>query len=165
LIYFTADQHFNHYKIIEYCKRPFQNVQEMNDALVSNWNSVVNSRDLVFILGDFAMRNADDYAIQLNGTKVFLCGNHDKRWVISALRIISGCTRIFMQHSPYLKEVPEPIDLILCGHVHDKWIMQHWNKIPMINVGVDVWNYKPVSLSTIKNYALTLPKEVLPESL
>lgn len=34
---------------------------------------------------------------------------------------------------------------LLCGHVHNHWKM----KDKMINVGVDVWNYKPVSLDQI----------------
>jgi calcineurin-like phosphoesterase family protein len=122
----------------------------MNDALIDNWNSEVAQSDLVFILGDFAMRNADEFAIKLNGTKVFLCGNHDKRWELSALLVISDRIHIFMQHSPYIKEVPQNTELILCGHVHDKWKSKLWKDLPMINVGVDVWDYKPVSLKTIK---------------
>jgi len=31
--------------------------------------------------------------------------------------------------------------ILLCGHVHDKWKV----KGRQINVGVDVWNYAPVS--------------------
>lgn len=37
---------------------------------------------------------------------------------------------------------------LLCGHVHEKWKTRG----RMINVGVDVWDYKPVSLSTLLNY-------------
>jgi calcineurin-like phosphoesterase family protein len=131
----------------------------MNQALVNNWNSVVTPHDLVFILGDFSMHHANDWASQLNGTKVFLCGNHDKRWELSALFVISDDIHIFMQHSPYLKEVPTGIELILCGHVHDKWKSKHWNGLPVINVGVDIWDFKPISIDTIQTYTLTLPKE------
>lgn len=34
---------------------------------------------------------------------------------------------------------------LLCGHVHDKWKTKH----KMINVGVDVWNFQPVSTTEI----------------
>jgi len=148
-IFFTADQHFGHFNIIHYCKRPFRDVPEMNNALTNNWNETVSNSDIVFILGDFAMRHQNEYASQLNGQKVFLCGNHDKRWELSSLFLISNGLHIFMQHSPYLKEVPDGTELILCGHVHHNWKIKDWNKIPIVNVGVDVWDYKPVSLDTI----------------
>ncbi|MBP9692257.1 MAG: hypothetical protein KBD90_02885, partial [Alphaproteobacteria bacterium] len=34
---------------------------------------------------------------------------------------------------------------LLCGHVHDKWKTMH----KMINVGVDAWNFQPVSVIEI----------------
>jgi calcineurin-like phosphoesterase family protein len=123
----------------------------MNSALIANWNGVIKKSDLVFILGDFCMRNPDRFISPLNGTKIFLCGNHDKRWELSALLVISDGIHIFMQHSPYLKEVPQGTELILCGHVHDKWKSKMWKDTLMVNVGVDVWDYKPVSLETIKS--------------
>jgi len=41
LIFFTSDQHFCHTKIITMRNRPFADVDEMNKALIANWNSVV----------------------------------------------------------------------------------------------------------------------------
>jgi calcineurin-like phosphoesterase family protein len=133
----------------------------MNQSLIVNWNSIVNDSDLIFILGDFSMHNIEHYMPLLNGNKVLIKGNHDRQHNISSLLITSHGTRIYMQHKPYLKEVPENTELILCGHVHDKWRGKHWNGLPIINVGVDVWDYKPVSLDAIRNYALTLPNEVV----
>jgi calcineurin-like phosphoesterase family protein len=46
--FFTADTHFNHDNIIEYCNRPFKNAEEMNDTLIINWNSVVGEHDTVY---------------------------------------------------------------------------------------------------------------------
>jgi hypothetical protein len=34
MIYFTADTHFCHADIIRFCKRPFADVDEMNETLV-----------------------------------------------------------------------------------------------------------------------------------
>lgn len=52
--FFTSDTHFGHANIIRFCKRPFENVEEMNEALIENWNKVVSDDDTVFHLGDFA---------------------------------------------------------------------------------------------------------------
>ena len=52
-VFFTSDTHFNHEKIIEYCKRPFSSVEEMDKKLVSNWNEVVSEGCTVFHLGGY----------------------------------------------------------------------------------------------------------------
>jgi calcineurin-like phosphoesterase family protein len=78
-VFFTADLHFDHKNIIEYCQRPYKSVQEMNEALIANWNDVVNKGDEVYILGDFSLstKNLPDIATQLNGHKYLIPGNHD----------------------------------------------------------------------------------------
>lgn len=47
-----------------------------------------------------------------------------------------------------------PVDdgnVLLCGHVHEKWKTKKSPKGSlMINVGVDVWDYAPVSIETLK---------------
>ena len=39
-VWFTSDTHFGHAKIIEYCDRPFANVQEMNKKLINRYDKV-----------------------------------------------------------------------------------------------------------------------------
>lgn len=53
-IWFTSDLHFGHKNIIRFCDRPWNSVEEMDEALINNWNSVVGDDDIVFDLGDFA---------------------------------------------------------------------------------------------------------------
>ena len=59
-IYFIADTHFNHKNILEYCNRPFADVEEMNKILVNNWNDTVKHDDVVYMLGDFCMGNKQE---------------------------------------------------------------------------------------------------------
>lgn len=47
MIYFIADTHFNHKNIIEYCKRTFKDILEMNEYIIEKWNSVVKDEDIV----------------------------------------------------------------------------------------------------------------------
>src|SRR3990167_7138939 len=80
-IFFTADQPFGHYRIIELSGRPFGNVYEMDQAIIANWNAVVGHDDTVYVLGDFAMGEINTtlrYAASLNGHKILIAGNHDR---------------------------------------------------------------------------------------
>lgn len=78
--YFIADTHFNHSNIIKYCDRPFTGVQDMNTAIIEEWNNVVKKDDIVYHLGDFAFANfkeVSDFRQQLNGKIFLVLGNHD----------------------------------------------------------------------------------------
>jgi calcineurin-like phosphoesterase family protein len=51
--FFTADPHFQHANIIKYCGRPFKDINEHDEMLIVNWNSVIMPDDLIYIVGDF----------------------------------------------------------------------------------------------------------------
>lgn len=80
-IFFTSDLHFGHRNILNFCKRPFENVKDMDNQLIENWNSVVSENDIVFSLGDFCWfpRPKEYYnrISKLNGIVYFISGNHD----------------------------------------------------------------------------------------
>jgi calcineurin-like phosphoesterase family protein len=81
--WFTSDLHLGHTNIITYCNRPFSNVDEMNEALIEAWNSVVYPSDQVFILGDLALGHVEDslpLVSFLAGHKILVPGNHDRCW-------------------------------------------------------------------------------------
>ena len=79
--YITSDLHFGHFNIIKHSNRPYTSVYEMDNALITTYNSVVGQDDTTYILGDFCYRSQNDatyYLDQLNGKKIFIIGNHDK---------------------------------------------------------------------------------------
>lgn len=79
--YFTSDTHFWHRNIIKYSNRPFDSVEEMNEAIIDNWNSVVGPDDTVFHLGDVALGPWSEWAgtlSRLNGYKILVVGNHER---------------------------------------------------------------------------------------
>jgi calcineurin-like phosphoesterase family protein len=85
-MYFTADLHFNHRKILTFGKgRPFASVEEMNEALIQRWNETVEHYyDPVYVLGDFAFwyqgaQDLEDIFYRLNGEKHLVVGNHDEQ--------------------------------------------------------------------------------------
>ena len=85
MIYFTSDLHLCHANAIKHCDRPFENVEEMNEALIANINSVVGVHDELYILGDFSFKGSkEDVAClrrQINCWHIHLInGNHDKHF-------------------------------------------------------------------------------------
>jgi RNA ligase len=83
--WFTSDLHFGHRKVIEYCDRPYKNIEEMDEAIIKQWNSQVQPDDEVYFLGDFGINKKKvfdvDLISQLNGKKHIVLGNHDYGFV------------------------------------------------------------------------------------
>ena len=80
-LWLTSDHHFGHKNIIEYSKRPFASVEEMDEQLILNWNQEVRPNDDVYHLGDiFLCRDERALSIRkrLNGQIRLVLGNHDK---------------------------------------------------------------------------------------
>ena len=83
MIYFTSDLHLGHENVIEFSNRPFIDVADMNNSLISNINDVVRVNDELWILGDFAYKvNREEvrkFREKIKCHKVHLIrGNHDK---------------------------------------------------------------------------------------
>lgn len=84
-IFLVADTHFGHKGVTQFLRadgvtkeRPWDNVEEMDEALVKNWNKVVGVKDKVYHLGDVVInRKALKILSRLNGEKVLIKGNHD----------------------------------------------------------------------------------------
>lgn len=78
--WFISDTHFGHANVIEYSKRPFVNVAQMDDIMIGKWNNCVRPEDEVFMLGDFGLSSVHhltDILQSLNGSKILIKGNHD----------------------------------------------------------------------------------------
>lgn len=158
-IFISADWHFYHQNIIKYCGRPFNSIEIMNEILIENANSVVGENDIVYHVGDFSFHKPwSDIIKQLNGTWVFLRGNHDFKRLNNiplprALEIRRGGKRIYLNHHPAECENISGFDMYLTGHAHEKWKVKILPDKKLINVGVDVWGFKPILLDNlIKEY-------------
>ena len=83
MIYFTSDLHFHHNKIMQYSPafRNYADTEQMQEALIALWNSIVTPDDIVYDLGDISMsaniNKIVKTAQRLNGKHVFILGNHD----------------------------------------------------------------------------------------
>lgn len=161
MVYFTADSHFNHYNILCHCNRPFENLAEMDEALIDNWNSVVGKGETVYHLGDFAFSTANaasKYLQRLNGKVHLILGNHDKR-------SIRRCPD-FASQQKLLEVTIRGQRITLChyamrswncschgawqlyGHSHGKLADDPNSR--SLDVGVDSWNFTPVSFEQVE---------------
>jgi calcineurin-like phosphoesterase family protein len=169
--WFTGDTHFGHANIIGYCDRPFADIVAHDEGLIANWNAVVGPDDEVRHLGDFALTTLTrirEIVPRLNGKKYLVLGNHDrhskKAYREAGFHEVSrACSfnvddkRIYLQHNPRLITDLWGYDLALCGHVHERWREtlhedSKWGEKRtrrIINVGVDVWDFRPVSLEEL----------------
>ena len=171
MLYFTADTHFYHANIINICKRPFADVEQMNVALIQNWNSCVNYDDEIYILGDFMFKDgikANNLLQRLNGKKYLIKGNHDRfieeetfiksnfEWIKDYYVLNYQRTKIVLFHYPIVEWDGYFKDTIhLHGHVHNCMRSADQQKRvsvlgkKAVNVGVDVNNFKPISIEKI----------------
>lgn len=160
--YAVSDTHFNHKNIIEYCNRPYASVEEMNRAIIDNWNSTIKEEDRVFFLGDFCLGNRQtliELGHQLNGHKILVMGNHDR--VSQTAFLDAGFEVVYKK--PVEVEFPEYDMTILFshapkyddlkypnvhGHVHDKANNDAMHYCACLEVN----DYKPVLLDDIVKY-------------
>lgn len=155
IAWFISDNHFNHENIIKYCNRPFKNVKEMDEYMIKQWNSVVDKKDLVYHLGDFALglkpEEYKELINKLNGDIILIRGNHERRgkeflervgFLEVHKKIILG--NYILSHRPQDEnQIPEGFKNIH-GHIHGYGYKESIDKSKYINVSVDVHDYKPI---------------------
>lgn len=185
MIYFTADMHLGHDAIRRHCNRPFETVEEMDEQLISNWNSKVTSQDIVYHVGDFAWKNADYYLHRLNGNIVFILGNHDKAILagkMSRRQIVKSHIHSITVKEKELSPTEDIDDLyplkdkqhiVLCHYAMRSWDRSHYGtwlcfahshgrKEPLgksYDVGVDNNGYYPLSYWGLRKIMNSLPEE------
>ncbi len=163
-VWFTSDTHYGHANVIKYSNRRFGTLQEMDEKMIANWNAVVKPGDLVYHLGDFSF--ADDARTveivkQLAGQKYLVYGNHDKRqrknrdftnqwqWTRDLTQIEVEGQKIVLCHFPMLTwNQSHHGSWQLHGHCHGTLPDDPTSR--RIDVGVDCFDYTPVSFEAVK---------------
>lgn len=158
-IFFTSDTHFGHAGALGLYRRPFPSVEAMDEAMIERWNATVGPEDEVWHLGDMAVGpgilRIDTIMKRLNGRKRLLAGNNDPQTT----------TRHpgWQEVHHYAEVEVEGARLVLCHYafrtwrgMHKGWINLHGHSHGRLSgitrqydVGVDVWNFRPVRLEEI----------------
>jgi calcineurin-like phosphoesterase family protein len=164
-VWFTSDTHFGHARVIEYSNRPFPSVEEMDEAMILNWNAMVRPGDRVYHLGDFSFHRPERsvaIARRLMGQKYLVLGNHDKRlrnepdflshwiWARDLEGIAVADQRIVLCHYAMLTwNQSHRGAWMLHGHSHGS-LPRDSHSLRM-DVGVDPMGYQPVSFETVRD--------------
>lgn len=162
-ILITSDLHFGHKNIIEYCNRPFANVEDMNKQLIERWSETVGWDDTVYVLGDFTFLSQEQTAeicSQLSGKIKLVKGNHDKKlnqWYRDCgIDEVYDCPIIIhdffvLSHEPqgFIVNDKGPYANFF-GHVHDSPMFETYGKRHFCAC-VERHDYKPVEIKYILN--------------
>ena len=169
-IFASSDLHFGHDREFLWGPRGFRSSIEHDEAVIANWNLVVEPEDIVYVLGDL-MLGDNEYGKscveRLNGTIKLIRGNHDsdKRWnevypTIPYVELVGWAEVIhYRKYHFYLSHFPtntanieaeslHQCTLNLFGHTHSK--EQFREDQPMYyNVALDANDNTPVLLDDI----------------
>lgn len=176
-IWFTSDLHLGHQNILKFCNRPWKTVEEMDEALINNWNSVVKKNDIVFDLGDFAFApnwRWKEVLERLNGYHYLILGNHDvSRYpgdkimelfdgVYTQLHLKIDGFQVYLNHYPFLCYAgtyrnPNIATIQLFGHIHSSANSSGLDSDRLAylfpyqyDVGIDNNNYTPISWEEVR---------------
>jgi calcineurin-like phosphoesterase family protein len=167
MVFFIADPHFGHENIIRLCGRPFSSVREMDEAMVSAWNSRVEGKDTVWILGDMFYRCENPEAIlwRLKGKKRLILGNHDGSWtdrvelslffesVDTLLETTEEGREMTLCHYPLLTWNQPTRTWMIHGHIHNDVSADYWpllrGRENVLNAGVEINGYRPVTFDEL----------------
>jgi calcineurin-like phosphoesterase family protein len=169
--FIISDTHFFHTAIMSFAKRPYHNVDEMNEAMIKKWNSVVSNDDVVLHLGDVSFGRVIptiELIERLNGKKYLIRGNHDyNKHCQSYIRtgsfidVFKGSQGfrhqdIIFSHKPIPTTILPSHCINIHGHTHnnspsiyDHPEFKNFNIKKYINVSVEKLNYTPTRLKNL----------------
>lgn len=175
-IWFSADYHIGHTNIIKYANRPYKEVEEMDEAIIENFDKYVGKNDIIFFLGDIAF--GDDLArrtlcLMLKKAEVhFILGNHDSRYLKTINSLATSVNTL-------LDIEIDGHPITLCHYAMRIWNKSHFDAYQLFghshgllqphgkqyDVGVDNNKYMPVSYETVKDILKNRPhnENYLPE--
>ncbi len=134
--FLVSDTHFSHAGVCRFLRadgktklRPWDDVNEMDEAMIAAWNDRVRPKDKVYHLGDVVInRKALSIMDRLNGDKVLIKGNHDIFGIdylkyfrdIRAYHVLNG---MILSHIPVHSDSLGRFGTNIHGHLHDKRVM------------------------------------------
>lgn len=170
MIYLTSDLHFGHDKAFLYSPRGFNSIEEHDNAIIKNWNQIVQPDDIVWVLGDLMLCDnvhGMNCINRLHGTINICLGNHDTdtrkslyenaKWKIKSVQYATMLKydkyHFYLSHYPTLTANFDQKGLTHCvinlfGHTHSKNKFYENNPF-MYNVALDANDNTPISLDDI----------------
>jgi calcineurin-like phosphoesterase family protein len=139
-IFFSSDWHIGHANSIVFDNRPFENLDEMHKALIKRYNAQVPVNGVCYFLGDIGVGSSETtkkVISQLNGTKILILGNHDKKMnamyecgfdvVLYNATIPVGGEIVTMSHCPLRDVYREDVSGMRGVTGYQNWHNEHKN--------------------------------------
>lgn len=134
----------------------------MDIELIKRFNSKVGPEDTVYDLGDFCFTNPKKYAGRLNGNIIRIKGSHDHD--------IKEPYMLVIKINNLVDEQGSPLVITLCHFAMRSWQMSHYGSWHLFghhhgllppyglsfDVGVDCWDFYPISLEQVREKMATL---------
>jgi calcineurin-like phosphoesterase family protein len=163
-IWFASDHHLGHANIIKFCNRPFATTDEMDECLIKNHNELVHPDDDVYFNGDFAFPSYSGEKLlktinRFHGNKHLILGNHDHptdwhwrgfKWIKDyyELKIDKRRAIVLFHYAMRVWNKSHHGSIHLYGHSHGT--LPDDATVRSFDVGVDCWDYKPLSLKQVE---------------
>jgi calcineurin-like phosphoesterase family protein len=172
--FFISDTHFNHERALIFTDKvtgrkirgeEFEDVRQMNETMIYNWNAVVKPNDIVWHLGDVYFGpwgEANAILYRLNGRKKLILGNHDhltpeftKHFEDVVLWKPEKKDGFVFSHMPLAKSVVQEMGQIAInvhGHIHqnDSPVDTYGYEVRWVNICVEKTNYAPVPFEALE---------------
>lgn len=164
-VWLIADPHFSHWGVCKFLGpdgvtklRPWDHPNDMDEALVTNWNRKVAPKDKIYVLGDVVMKSKQlEIMERLHGDKVLIKGNHDifpmeayRKYFrdIRAYHVMSG---MILSHIPIHEGSIGRFGANIHGHLHGHRVMKDGVIDPRyFCVSVEHINFEPILFEEVK---------------
>jgi calcineurin-like phosphoesterase family protein len=162
-VFLVSDTHFGHAGVCKFLRsdgtklRPWDNPDDMDEAMIELWNETVKPTDKVYHLGDVVInRKSLRVMHKLNGDKVLIKGNHDifklSDYIpyfrdIRSYHVMNG---MILSHIPLHPESLGRFGVNIHGHLHANRVMIDDPTMGQIidpryfNVCVEQTDFKPI---------------------
>lgn len=166
-VFLVSDTHFGHRGVTQFLRadgtklRPWDTIEEMDEALVTYWNETVSENDKVYHLGDFVInRRALSIGSKLNGKKCLIKGNHDifrlseyaeYFYDIRAYHVLSN---MILSHVPVHESQLDRFGANVHGHLHSNRVKLADGSIDERYkcVCVEQTNFRPILLDEVRSW-------------
>ncbi len=159
-VFVISDLHIGHKRILEFSSqwRGGKTIDEHDEWIVDQWNSVVNKKDKVFVLGDvcFDLKKLC-FLDRMKGRKDLILGNHDQFKISEYQKYFQNIHGITKYRGTWLSHVPVHPDNLrrlpnIHGHMHDKSVrIGDRLDTRYANVSVELVGGIPARFETVKS--------------
>lgn len=157
---FTSDTHYGAERTLQFSRRPFGSVLEMDKTMLDRCNEIATEKDTLYHVGDFG---SYEMVQHICAPVILICGNYEINYMhkqfasdfdafrahlmrlgfVDVVRDSLEVDGMYLNHYPTKRRVDQ---FSLFGHIHGLQMV----KRNALNVGVDCHHYAPVDAERLQ---------------